>query len=168
VTEEDKVTLARRRAELVESLATPLPIEERARVQGELTVVNAKIKALNTTEAARNKAAADRRRAAGLAEAQANAARARAKIDVPPPEDVEEDDDPGQTQAINEWIVTVLHRGGVKTRHPSSDGPLLLVDVPAKWTAIIEALCLGIHAAARGQELPDLADAAAPRARRRS
>jgi hypothetical protein len=75
---EDKVTLARQRAELVDILAAPLPVEERVRIQGELSIVNAKLKALSTTEAARLKAAADRRKVAGLAEAQANAARARA------------------------------------------------------------------------------------------
>lgn len=75
--EEDKVTLTRQRAELVESLATPLSVEDRVRIQGELSIVNAKIKALNTTAAAQLKAEADRRKVQGLAEAQANAARAR-------------------------------------------------------------------------------------------
>lgn len=43
IEQEDKVELTRRRAELVESLATPLSAEDRVRIQGELSVVNAKI-----------------------------------------------------------------------------------------------------------------------------
>jgi hypothetical protein len=147
---EDKVTLARKRAELVDLLAAPLPTEDRVRIQGELSVVNAQIKALNTTEAARNKAAADRRKVKGLAEAQANAARARAKID----DGAEDDDDPGQTKAIGDWIAAVLRRGGLKAIR-LSDGKLL-VDGPPKWCAVVDVLCAGIYAAARGQELPDI------------
>jgi len=166
---EDKMTLTRKRAELVESLASPLPIEERARIQGELSVVNAKIKALNTTEAAQLKAAADRRRAAGLAEAQANAARARAHLNgsgapLYVSADELEDDDPAQTKAIDAWIVAVLQRGGVKV-HRAKDGALDLLDAPAKWVAIIQALCDGVHAAARGEELPEITSASKTRKR---
>ena len=125
---DDKITLVRRRAELVESLAAPLPPEERVRVQGELSVVNAQIKALNTTEAARLKAEADRRRATGLAEAKANAARARGRSQ--PPAETETDDDPGQVAAIDDWIVAVLRRGGVKV-HRASDGNLDVLDAIA-------------------------------------
>lgn len=149
---EDKVTLARTRAELVARLATPLMVEDRDRIQSDLRVINAKIKALNTTEAAQLKAAADRRRVAGLAEAQANAARARAKVsdDGPPV-----DDDPAQTAAIDAWIIAVLRRGGV-TVSRAKDGALNLFDVPAKWANIIDGLCAGLHAAARGEELPEI------------
>ena len=149
----DKVTLISKRAELVESLAKPQLPEERVRIQGELSIVNAQIKALNTTEAAQLKAAADRRKAAGLAEAQANAVRARAKIGMPNVEDA--DPDPAQTKAIDNWIVAVLKRGGLQVRR-ASDGNLDLMDVPAKWVAIISALCDGIYAAARGEELPEV------------
>ena len=76
--EEDKVTLTRTRAELIESLGPASPAD-RVRIQGELSIINAKIKALNTMEAATNKIAADQRKAAGLAEAQMNAQRAVAR-----------------------------------------------------------------------------------------
>ena len=169
---EDKVTLAKKRAELIQKLATPLLPEDRARLQGELSVVNAQIKALNTTEAARLKAAADRKRAAGLAEAQANTAKARANAGdavagsgdavagsgdavAGSYNDDDDDDDPAQTKAIDAWIVTVLRRGGVKV-HRASDGNLDILDAPAKWVAIVDALSVGIHAAARGEELPEV------------
>ena len=160
--EEDKVSLVRRRAELVDRLAEPLPPDLRIQIQGALSVVNAKIKALNTTQAAQLKAAADRRKVAGLAEAQANAVRARTKLDGDG--DAREDDDPGQTVAIDAWVVAVLRGGGVKVR--VRDGAVLIEDAPAKWVAIIDALREGIHAAARGEELPEIA--AAPKARKRS
>lgn len=161
--EEDKVALSRARAELVESLATPLSVEERVRVQGELSIINAKIKALNTTEAARLKAEADRRKAAGLAEARANAARAKANLNggdtaEGADEDANEGDDPGQAAAIDAWIIAVLRRGGMKVRR-ARDGALDLIDAPAKWVAIFDALCAGIHAVARGEELPEVAAA---------
>jgi hypothetical protein len=160
---EDKVTLARRRAELVESLAGPLPAEDRVCIQGELSVVNAKIKALNTTEAARLKAAADRRKIAGLAEAQANAGRARANLasGTDDPGDAE-DDDPAQTAAIDTWIVAVLQRGGVKSSYARGNFDF---EAPPKWAAIITALRAGVHAAARGQELPEITE---PKAKKRS
>lgn len=167
---EDKVTLARKRAELVEKLTKPLSIEDRNSIQAELTALNAQIKALNTTEAAKLKAAADRRKAAGLAEAQANAARARVHLNgsgapLYVSADELDDDDPGQTAAIDAWIVAVLQRGGVKV-HRAKDGNLDLVDAPAKWVAIIQALCGGVHAAARGEELPEVTSA--PKTRKRS
>jgi hypothetical protein len=151
VIEEDKVELSRKRAELVKHLATPLPPEERVRIQGELSVVNAKIKALNTTSAAQLKAAADRRKAAGLAEAQANTARARANASLH--DETPNDDDPAQTAAIDVWIATVLGDSGIKAKR-TRDG-LDFGDVPAKWLVVLQRLRAGIHAAARGQELPD-------------
>ena len=181
--------LAGRRAELVACLATPLSVEDRVRVQGELRVINAKIKAINTTEAAQLKAAADRRRVAGMVEARANAACAQAKHKSTWPssapgehgygdpvnrESIEqqeagandaEDDDPGQTAVIDAWIEAVLKRGGVKARR-ARDGNLDLVDAPARWVAIVDALCSGIYAAARGQELPEVT--AAPKEKRKS
>jgi hypothetical protein len=167
---EDKVTLARRRAELVECLAGPLPAEERVSIQGELSVVNAKIKALNTTEAAKLKAAADRRKVAGLAEAQANAGRARANLAIgaDDPGDAE-DDDPAQTAAIDAWIVAVLQRGGVKSSYIRGNLSAARFDfeAPPKWAAIIAALRAGIHATARGEELPEVT-APEPKAKKRS
>jgi hypothetical protein len=156
--EEDKVSLVRRRAELVDRLAEPLPADLRIQIQGELSVVNAKIKAINTTQAAQLKATADRRKVAGLAEARMNAERARAKAGGD-----DADDDPGQTTAIDTWIVAVLRRGGVKVR--VRDGAVLLDDAPAKWVAIVDALREGIHAAARGEELPEIAAATTTRKR---
>lgn len=150
--EEDKAALARLRADLVESLAAPLSNEDRVRVQGELSVVNARIKALNTTEAARLKAAADRRRAAGLAEAQANAARAGAKSNGALPE---EDDDPGQTAAIDDWIDAVLVRHDVDFTR-SRAGTLAIAVDSNVGHAVLWTLIDGIYAAARGQELPPL------------
>jgi hypothetical protein len=155
MTEENKVTLLRKRAELVEKLATSLAPENRVRIQGELSLINAKIKALNTTSAAQLKAEADRRKIAGLTEAQANAARARAKLGSVPED--EEDDDPGQTVAIDAWIADVLARGGIKVHRAPSDGKRGIevpASVPKKFTAVLHALCNGIHAVARGEELP--------------
>lgn len=157
---EDKVFLTRKRVELVEILTTPLSTEERVRIQGELSIVNAKIKALNTTSAAQLKAAADLRKVAGLTEAQANAARARARINGSrAPE--HEDDDPGQTAAIDGWIDAVLMRYDVDFIR-SATGTLTLTSppVPRKLADAIELLVTGINAAARGQELPDLPPAA--------
>ena len=154
IEEEDKVSLTRKRVELVERLAAASPPEELIRIQGELRVINAKIKAINTTAAAQLKAAADRRKVAGMAEAQANAARASAKVNgtVAPEEDPgNEDDDPGQTEAIDGWIDAVLLRHDVEFTR-SRTGKLTLVAAPK----VIEALIDGVYAAARGQELPDL------------
>lgn len=150
---EDKVELSRKRAELVELSLKPLPPEERVRVQGELSVINAKIKALNTLAAAKLKAEADRRKALGLAEARANTARARARIHGSVP-DESDDDDPGQTAAIDGWIDAVLLRNDVDFTR-SADGSLS-IDVAPKWAVVIGMLVEGINAAARGGELPDL------------
>ena len=164
---EDKVSLAAKRAELVEkSLAAQLSPEERVRIQGELSVVNAKIKALNTTSAAQLKAAADRRKAAGLAEAQANAARARAHLKGSAPlyvsaDELDDDNDPGQTAAIDGWIDAVLLRHDVDFSRDARGRVTLTSDpsrphVPQNLAATIELLIAGVFAAARGQELPDL------------
>lgn len=162
---EDKITLTQRRAELVEILVTPLSAEDRVRIQGELSVINAKIKAINTTTAAQLKAAADRRKVAGLAEAQANAVRARAKVNggatVPAEIEDDEDDDPGQTKAIDGWIDAVLLRHDVEFVRDARGRVMLTSDpsrphVPQNLAAAIELLISGVYAAARGQELPDL------------
>ena len=109
---EDKVTLSHRRAELVTSLTGTLSVEDRVRIQGELSLINAKIKAQNTMQAAQLKATADQRKVAGLAEAQANAARARARANGTPPhnepEPEEADEDPDQTAVIDAWMSTSL------------------------------------------------------------
>jgi hypothetical protein len=177
--EEDKAALSRLRADLVESLTAPLSNEDRVRVQGELSVVNARIKALNTTEAARLKAAADRRRAAGLAEAQGNAARAAIKSPgswpssapgesgfgdpinkrsirdrAGTPGDDDEDDDPGQTAAIDGWIDAVLVRHDVDFTR--SRAGTLAINADPKWATVLWTLIDGIYAATRGQELPPL------------
>ena len=171
---DDKVALTRQRAELIDSLKPTLSPEERVRIQGELSLVNARIKAINTISAAQDKATADRKRIAGLSEANANAARARANAglvhhyrdDLACPacgtdstvgciagSDVD-DDDPGQTSAIDSWIDAVLLRHDVDfTRTPEGD---LSLDVEPKWAAVIGTLVDGVYAAARGQELPDL------------
>jgi hypothetical protein len=163
---EDKVSLTRKRAELVARLATPMSTEALVCTQAELSLINAKLKMINTTEAARMKAEADRRKVAGLAEAQANAARALAKVNgtgSPPEEDPEtEDDDPGQTAAIDGWVDAVLLRHDIDfIRRP--DGSLMLTNdpsvsapMPQNLAAAIELLVTGISAAARGQELPEL------------
>lgn len=77
--EESKAELTRKRAELVEILAPskPLTPEDRVRFQGELSILNAKIKAINTAEAAKLKAAADRRKIAGMAEAKPGTSHSR-------------------------------------------------------------------------------------------
>lgn len=168
--DEDKVSLTQRRAELVESLAIQLPPEERVRIQGEISILNAKIKALNTTAAAQLKAAADRRKAAGLAEAKANAVRAQTKInsngatspDQDDGDDDKEDDDPGQTAAIDGWIDSVLMHHDVDFGRDAK-GRLMVANDPSRRApmdpnlgAVIEQLVAGVYAAARGQELPDL------------
>lgn len=189
---EDKVTLTSHRAELVERLATQLSPEDRVNVQGQLSLVNAKIKTLNTTQAAQLKADADRRKIAGLAEAQANANRAVARAqgkpsswpssapgepgfgdpinkkslaEVTPGDDG--DDDPGQTEAIDGWIDAVLLRNDVDFTRDAKGRVALTSDpsrphVPQKLAATIELLIAGISAAARGQELPDLPKGATP------
>ena len=168
--EEDKVSLTRKRVELVESLATPLPPEERVRIQGEISVINAKLKALNTTAAAQLKAAADRRKAAGLSEAQANAMRARTKINGSMnaiDSDIEnENDDPGQTSIIDGWIDAILLRYDIDFGRDGKGAVVLEGDpsradaverfIPQRLAATIELLVAGIYAAARGKELPEL------------
>lgn len=174
---EDKVFLTRKRVELVEILMMLLSTEERVRIQGELSIVNAKIKALNTTSAAQLKAAADRRKVAGLTEAQANAARARANLKgsgaplYVSADEIDDDDDPGQTAAIDGWIDAVLLRHDVNFSRGATGALKLTSDpshphVPQKLAAAIELLATGLYAAARGKELPDLPSAApkAPKA----
>lgn len=153
---EDKVELARKRAELVTSLEAEGSFAERIRIQGELSILNAKIKAQNTMEAARLKVTADRRKAVGIAEAQANAARARANAGLLP-EAEPEDHDPGQTEAIDGWIDAVLMRNDVDFTR-SIDGALSL-EIEPKWAAVIGTLIDGVYAATRGQDLPDLPSA---------
>jgi len=166
---EDKVSLARKRVELVERLNTPLSTEDLVRLQSELSITNAKIKALNTTEAARLKAAADRRKVAGLVEAQANTARARANAGLhnETPNDGNDDDDPGQTAAIDGWIDAVLLRHDVEFTRDAK-GALMVTNDPKRrapmeqpLAAAIELLVTGVYAAARGQELPELPQAPA-------
>lgn len=175
---EDKIALTRKRAELIELLAKPtLPPIQRVRVQGELSVLNAQIKALNTTNAAQLKAAADRRRAAGMTEFQAHSARARANAglpsngsDVPHLEgaDADPDDDPGQTAAIDSWIDAVLLRHDIdfardaKGRLMVTNDPSVRAPMEPNLAAAIEMLVSGIYAACRGQELPDLPRAVKP------
>lgn len=155
---EDKVTLSHRRAELVTSLTGTLSVEDRVRIQGELSLINAKIKAQNTMQAAQLKATADQRKVAGLAEAQANAARARARANGTPPhnepEPEEADEDPDQTAVIDAWIDAVLLRHDVDFTRSGTDE--LTLDIPPKWAAVLEVLITGIYAASRGQELPEL------------
>lgn len=108
---QDKVALAHKRAELINSLTTPLSNEERVHIQGELSIINAKVKALNTTEAAQAKAAADRRRIMGLAEARDNAARARVKANnCTLPDGGPKDGTSEQAAEIEGWIDAVLLR----------------------------------------------------------
>lgn len=147
----DKPALIAKRTELVQRLTHPLSPSDRVRIQGELSVVNAKIKAINTTEAAQLKAIADQRRVGGLAEFHANRQRALENAGVTAP--AEADDDPAQTGAIDTWFVTVLQDSGVAA-HCSRKG-IDYGDVPAKWLVILQRLRAGLHAAARGQELPE-------------
>lgn len=160
--EEDKVSLSRKRAELIEVLAATTLPTELIRIQGELRVINAKIKAINTTAAAQLKAAADRRKVTGLAEFQAHTARALGKVNSGMPQnnaapDLEVDDDPGQTGVIDGWIDAVLLRNDVEFTR--SRAGKITIDVTSKWTGVISTLIDGIYAAARGQELPDLPSA---------
>jgi hypothetical protein len=57
---------------------------------------------------------------------------------------------------IDTWIIAVLRRAGVRV-HVFSDASIGLVDVPAKWSRVVDALSAGIHAVARGEELPEIA-----------
>jgi len=156
---EDKTTLAKRRAELVALLATPMSPGERASCQSELSVINATIKALNTTEAAQLKAAADRRKAAGLAEFHANLTRSQAtagEVAVPEMRKLE-DDDPAQANAIDRWFIEVLGDSGIAACRQSGSGTGISYggDIPLKWRAVLNRLHQGLHALARGAELPD-------------
>jgi hypothetical protein len=156
---EDKATLSHQRAELVTSLAGTLSPEDRVRIQGELSVINAKIKALNTTQAAQFKAIADQRKVAGIAEAQANATRAqtRARGGLPQNKSEEHEEDPGQTATIDAWIDAVLLRHDVDfTRSRSGK---ITFNCSPEWAAVLEVLVTGIYATAQGQELPDLSSA---------
>lgn len=166
---EDKVTLTRKRAELVATLTPLLPREDRVRIEGEITVINAKIKAQNKTEAARNKTTADRRKAVGLAEAQANAARALAKVNGGAPtededpidqNDDDDDDDPGQTAAIDGWIDAVLLRHDVEFTRTKNGTLKITINEASKLEGVVFLLIKGVYAAARGEELPDLPSAA--------
>lgn len=164
---EDKLSLTNKRITLIESLGKPMSPDKREQIQAQLRVINAQLKALHTTEAAQLKAAADRRRAAGMEQAQADTARALArakeKIGSSPMTRAdyasalginEDDDDPGQTAAIDGWIDAVLLRHDVDFTR-SRDGKIVW-NVDAKWAAVLGTLTDGIYAAARGQELPDL------------
>jgi hypothetical protein len=153
---EDKVALVRRRTEFVERLGTPLSIEDRTRIQGELSVINAKIKALNSTLAAQLKAAADQRKAAGLAEAQSNAARARARVDGVLPRGASSDteEDPGQAPMIDAWIDAVLLRHDVDFSRVR--GTIKLNVAPSPENKVLTVLIDGVYALALGQALPEL------------
>jgi len=81
-----------------------------------------------------------------------------------------EDDDPGQTAAIDGWIDAVLLRHDVDFARSATGALMLTSDpsrphVPQKLAATIELLVAGIYNAARGQELPDLPSAAFVEAR---
>jgi len=60
----------------------------------------------------------------------------------------------------------VAKLAGMKV-HRAKDGNLDIFDAPAKWVAIIDALCAGLHAAARGEELPEVTSAPTPKAKKR-
>ena len=164
---DDKQALTDQRVALIQRLNQARSPDDIARIQAELRYVNAQIKALNTTKAAQDKAAADRRKAAGLAEQHANTQRAieraQAKAQASPQpshssaedEDEDQDDDPGQTRAIDGWIDGLLLRHDIEfTRNVR--GLAICADIPRNVTAAIELLIAGVNAAARGQELPDL------------
>jgi len=63
-------------------------------------------------------------------------------------------DDPALVRAVDAWILNVLTTCGVRAGR-SLNGALTLVDVPLKWATVIEKLSDGLHAATRGEELPD-------------
>lgn len=156
MTKEDKVSLIRQRVELVAVLTEPLLYhEERVRIQGELAVLNAKIKALNTTEAAQLKALADRRKAAGRAVAQANGARALARVQGLPSENSNKaDEDPEQLSAIDAWIDALLLRHDVDFSR-SRTGKITFAHT-TEGATLLEALITSLYAAAQDQELPEL------------
>lgn len=162
---ENKETLTLQRAQLITHLAGPLPVEDRVRLQGALSIINAKIKALNTLQAAQLKVVADQRRAAGRAEARANAARALAKPHGGPLPTAtaasEEDGDSNPSDAIDAWIDSVLLRHDVPfTRSPANK---LVLEAPQKWQDLLEMLITGLYAASHDQALPEL-PTIAPRA----
>lgn len=64
------------------------------------------------------------------------------------------DGDPALIRVVDAWILSVLTTCGVRAGR-LFDGTLLLVDVPLKWATVIEKLSDGIHAATRGEKLPD-------------
>lgn len=78
-----------------------------------------------------------------------------------------EDEDPGQTRAIETWFRDVLANCGIVTiKMPGDDGPVLGISgVEPKAGLALGALYQGILAAARGEELPPV-DEVAPRIQR--
>lgn len=76
----DKQALTAQRAALIAELATPISMQRRAEIQRQLSAVNARIKALNIEEAARNRTAALARQAAGNEQHVADLARAAANV----------------------------------------------------------------------------------------
>lgn len=165
--QENKVSLSHQRAELITHLTRALSPEVRIDIQGKLSVINAKLKALNTMQAAQLKTLADQRRIAGRAEAQANAARTGARIhDVSEPDAANESDedlDPAAT--LDAWIDAVLLRHDVDfTRSPTGE---ITFSPPLEQVTVLKILVAGIYALSRGEELPEL-PSAVPRPKKAS
>src|SRR4029077_5874946 len=156
IPQEDKVSLTHQRAELITHLAGELPPEVRFDIQGKLSIINAKLKALNTMQAAQLKTAADQRRIAGRAEAQANAARARNRIQGEPGPDESEESPKNldQPATIDAWIDAVLLRHDIDfTRSLAGE---ITFDPPLEQAGILKILIAGIYAIAQGRELPEV------------
>lgn len=57
---------------------------------------------------------------------------------------------------LRDWCLAICRRAGVRV-HVFADGTTGLVDVPAKYVAVIDALSFALACLARGEELPELA-----------
>lgn len=68
-------------------------------------------------------------------------------------------------QELEAWMVEVCHRAGVRV-HRFDDGSMGLVDVPAKYVAVIDALHCALISLLKNQGLPELAPAPLPKRRR--
>lgn len=153
---EDKISLATHRADLIERLAKQVTPEQRVALQAELSVVNAKIKMINTANAARLKADADKRKIAGLAEAANNAARARANLATV------EDLPPDRQAVVDSWVDAVLDRAGITV----TADDFVAKGVPDETIVAIQYLCRGIDALAAGEVLPALPNSFAKAAKK--
>lgn len=67
---------------------------------------------------------------------------------------------------IDRFVIGICHRAGVRVHH-FPDGSRGLIDVPAKYVAVIDALHVALMSVAAGDGLPELAPIQEPKKRRK-